>query len=83
MGPYIDTATELTEHTEWRRGDRPQEESRLLTMFADHPDAPLSIHRFVHHGAESCGKYPGEWFGPSATARCTQCVPTTNRKTQG
>ncbi len=44
-------------------------------MFADHPDAPFSIHRFVRCGAESCGKYPGEWFGPSATARCIQLVP--------
>lgn len=52
----------------------PEEESKLLAMFADHPDAPFSIHRFVHLGAEACGKYPGEWFGPSATARCIQCV---------
>lgn len=43
-------------------------------MFADHPDAPFSIHQFVNRGAESCGKYPGEWFGPSATAKCIQCV---------
>lgn len=41
-------------------------------MFADHPDAELSIHRFVQCGAATCGKYPGEWFGPSATARCIQ-----------
>lgn len=60
---------------EWRRGQRPEEESKLLAMFADHPEAPFSIHRFVQCGAESCGKYPGEWFGPSATARCIQSVP--------
>jgi len=30
------------------------------------------LHRFVEHGAEACGKHPGEWFGPSATARCIQ-----------
>ena len=47
-------------------------------MFADHPDAPYSIHRFVQCGADSCGKYPGEWFGPSATARCIQCVSNYN-----
>ncbi|KAJ5162459.1 hypothetical protein N7492_007851 [Penicillium capsulatum] len=64
----------LTLGREWRRGDRAQEESRLLAMFADHPNAPLSIHRFVQHGADSCGKYPGEWFGPSATARCIQLL---------
>jgi cysteine protease ATG4 len=45
-------------------------------MFADHPDAPFSIHRFVNRGAESCGKYPGEWFGPSATAKCIQLLST-------
>ncbi|GAD99846.1 autophagy-related protein 4 [Paecilomyces variotii No. 5] len=57
---------------DWRRGSRPQEESRLIALFADHPSAPFSIHRFVQQGASSCGKYPGEWFGPSATARCIQ-----------
>ncbi|KAE8362964.1 putative cysteine protease atg4 [Aspergillus caelatus] len=58
----------------WRRGDKAEEEAHLLSLFADHPDAPLSIHRFVKHGAESCGKYPGEWFGPSATARCIEAL---------
>ncbi|KAJ5613458.1 hypothetical protein N7528_007112 [Penicillium herquei] len=60
----------------WRKGDRPEEESKLLAMFADHPQAPFSIHRFVQCGADSCGKYPGEWFGPSATARCIQSLST-------
>ncbi|KAJ9326487.1 hypothetical protein DTO027B5_287 [Paecilomyces variotii] len=59
---------------DWRRGSRSQEESRLLSLFADHPSAPFSIHRFVQQGASSCGKYPGEWFGPSATARCIQAL---------
>ncbi|KAL2009268.1 hypothetical protein VTN00DRAFT_7462 [Thermoascus crustaceus] len=59
---------------DWRRGDRAEEESRLLSLFADHPEAPFSIHRFVKYGASSCGKYPGEWFGPSATARCIQAL---------
>ncbi|KAE8349065.1 putative cysteine protease atg4 [Aspergillus coremiiformis] len=58
----------------WRRGEKSQEEARLLSLFADHPDAPLSIHQFVKHGAEACGKYPGEWFGPSATARCIEAL---------
>ncbi|OQE18685.1 hypothetical protein PENSTE_c017G07242 [Penicillium steckii] len=58
----------------WRRGSSPEEESKLLAMFADHPDSPFSVHRFVQRGAESCGKYPGEWFGPSATARCIQIL---------
>lgn len=64
----------LTEEPDWRKGDKPAEESTLLAMFADHPQAPFSIHRFVECGATSCGKFPGEWFGPSATARCIQYV---------
>ncbi|KAH8428893.1 cysteine protease ATG4 [Aspergillus melleus] len=57
---------------DWRRGKGTDEEVQLLRLFADHPDAPLSIHRFVEHGAQSCGKYPGQWFGPSATAKCIE-----------
>lgn len=56
----------------WRRGSRPKDESALLSLFADDPQALFSIHRFVEHGAAACGKHPGEWFGPSATARCIQ-----------
>ncbi|KAK2612231.1 Cysteine protease atg4 [Conoideocrella luteorostrata] len=56
----------------WRRGMHPDEERRLIALFADDRRAPYSIHNFVRHGEESCGKYPGEWFGPSATARCIQ-----------
>ncbi|EEQ91369.1 Cysteine protease atg4 [Blastomyces dermatitidis] len=59
---------------EWRRGTKVKEESNLLSLFADDPRAPFSIHRFVEHGASACGKYPGEWFGPSATARCIQAL---------
>lgn len=55
---------------EWRKGEKHQEHSSLLSLFADAPDAPFSIHKFVEHGAQACGKHPGEWFGPSATARC-------------
>jgi hypothetical protein len=43
-------------------------------LFADDPKAPFSIHKFVEHGASACGKHPGEWFGPSATAMCIQYV---------
>lgn len=58
--------------TDWRRGTREEDESRLLSMFADESDAPFSIHRFVNHGSLYCGKHPGEWFGPSATSRCIE-----------
>ncbi|CRG83259.1 autophagy-related protein 4 [Talaromyces islandicus] len=59
---------------DWRRGTREEDESRLLSMFADEPDAPFSIHRFVNHGSLYCGKHPGEWFGPSATSRCIEAL---------
>ncbi|KAK5126358.1 hypothetical protein LTR85_010594 [Meristemomyces frigidus] len=54
---------------DWRIGQKEQEHKDLIALFADAPDAPFSIHKFVEHGAEACGKHPGEWFGPSATAR--------------
>ena len=53
------------------------QERRLLSKFADDPRAPFSIHKFVDHGARACGTYPGQWFGPSATARCIKYVPMT------
>lgn len=59
---------------DWRKGQAPEAEAKLLSLFADDPEAPFSIHRFVEHGASACGKHPGEWFGPSATARCIQYV---------
>ncbi|XP_044715465.1 peptidase family c54 domain-containing protein [Hirsutella rhossiliensis] len=59
---------------DWRRGELRQDERQLVSLFADDPRAPYSIHNFVHHGASACGKYPGEWFGPSATARCIEAL---------
>ncbi|KAG7134509.1 cysteine protease ATG4 like protein [Verticillium longisporum] len=59
---------------DWRRGVAAEKERQLLSKFADDPKAPYSIHRFVQHGAVACGKYPGEWFGPSATARCIKAL---------
>ncbi|KAI9845869.1 MAG: Cysteine protease atg4 [Thelocarpon superellum] len=61
---------------DWRRGSREREERNIISLFADDPRAPFSIHRFVEHGATSCGKHPGEWFGPSATAQCIQALST-------
>ncbi|KAH8169056.1 peptidase family c54 domain-containing protein [Sarocladium implicatum] len=59
---------------DWRRGMNTQEERNIISQFADDPRAPYSIHNFVKHGEAACGKYPGEWFGPSATARCIQAL---------
>ncbi|PGG96997.1 hypothetical protein GX51_07546 [Blastomyces parvus] len=38
---------------DWRRGTKVKEESNLLSLFADDPKAPFSIHRFVEHGASA------------------------------
>lgn len=63
---------------DWRRGSRNDDERRLLSLFADDPRAPYSIHNFVDHGASACGTYPGQWFGPSATARCIKALSQKN-----
>ncbi|KAL7945259.1 hypothetical protein V8C42DRAFT_325034 [Trichoderma barbatum] len=63
---------------DWRRGQCQQEERQLISMFADDPRAPYSIHNFVRHGATACGKFPGEWFGPSATAQCIQALTSSS-----
>ncbi|KAG9202177.1 Cysteine protease atg4 [Epicoccum nigrum] len=52
----------------------------ILSLFADDVRAPFSVHRFVEHGAAVCGKYPGEWFGPSAAARCIQDLANKHRE---
>lgn len=54
---------------DWRRGQDEKKHYNIISLFADTPEAPFSIHKFVEHGAKACGTYPGEWFGPSATAR--------------
>ncbi|KHJ33782.1 putative cysteine protease atg4 [Erysiphe necator] len=61
---------------DWRRGPVSLEEKKIISLFADDPRAPFSIHKFVEHGTAACGKQPGEWFGPSATARCIQVLTT-------
>jgi cysteine protease ATG4 len=52
----------------------PKTEAAILSLFADDPVAPFSIHRFVSHGATACGTHPGQWFGPSATASCIEAL---------
>ncbi|KAF3920725.1 hypothetical protein AA313_de0204858 [Arthrobotrys entomopaga] len=59
---------------DWRRGKSLLEEQRILSLFADDSRAPFSLHNFVKYGEASCGVHPGEWFGPSATARCIQAL---------
>ncbi|ODV91913.1 hypothetical protein CANCADRAFT_22222, partial [Tortispora caseinolytica NRRL Y-17796] len=48
-------------------------DSRIMQIFADHPNAPASFHSFAEFGT-SYGKNPGEWFGPAAAARCIQRI---------
>ncbi|OAA34578.1 Peptidase C54 [Beauveria brongniartii RCEF 3172] len=59
---------------DWRRGQQKAEEIKIMRMFADDPAAPYSIHNFVDYGSSKCGKYPGEWFGPSATSQCIKAL---------
>ncbi|KAI5806185.1 putative cysteine protease atg4 [Geopyxis carbonaria] len=59
---------------DWRRGEKVDEERRLLSLFADDPKAPFSIHKFVRHGQVACEVNPGEWFGPSAASQCIQAL---------
>ncbi|KAK7931937.1 hypothetical protein PG985_002649 [Apiospora marii] len=63
---------------DWRTKTRDAEEKEIVKLFADDARAPYSLHNFVRHGATACGKYPGEWFGPSATARCIQALTNEN-----
>ncbi|KAF2419786.1 hypothetical protein EJ08DRAFT_621120 [Tothia fuscella] len=66
---------------DWRTGSKPLEEREIISLFADVPKAPFSVHNFVEHGASACGKHPGEWFGPSATARCIQALTNKQEST--
>lgn len=60
---------------DWRRTkSNAKQDSMVASLFADSPEAPFSIHKFVEHGASACGKHPGQWFGPSATASCIKSV---------
>jgi cysteine protease ATG4 len=67
---------------DWRWQDQATNSTHcaILSLFADDARAPFSIHRFVEHGAAVCGKYPGEWFGPSAAARCIQDLANKHRE---
>lgn len=67
---------------DWRWQDHTTDATHcaILSLFADDARAPFSIHRFVEHGAAVCGKYPGEWFGPSAAARCIQDLANKHRE---
>jgi cysteine protease ATG4 len=64
---------------DWRRTTDPGAEREILALFADDSRAPYSLQNFVKHGAVACGKYPGEWFGPSATARCIRALADQHR----
>jgi cysteine protease ATG4 len=73
----------LTQEADWRRRTDPDAERPILSLFADDSRAPYSLHNFVKHGAVACGKHPGEWFGPSATARCIEYVRIPHRAPNG
>lgn len=69
---------------DWRRRKSEViEESKVVSLFADSPEAPFSIHKFVQHGAAACGKHPGQWFGPSATASCIKSATLPQSRVAG
>ena len=68
------TLAQLRLGRKWRHQERDIEQKEILRLFADDPAAPFSIHSFVQHGASACGTFPGQWFGPSATARCIEAL---------
>ena len=41
----------------------------VIAKFADRPEAPLSIHRFIDRGQEMFGKRIPEWYGPTSAAQ--------------
>merc|ERR1711879_657640 len=50
----------------WRLGSEnalPEEYRSTLRLFADHPDAPFSIHKIALQG-RCLSKEVGQWFGP-------------------
>ncbi|KAK9323516.1 hypothetical protein V1517DRAFT_320049 [Lipomyces orientalis] len=57
-------------------------ERRIISWFADDPRAPYSVQNIVYHGWVACGKHPGEWFGPSAAARCMQITCSNFKESQ-
>lgn len=65
---YMLDATNISSKNEADTGRLDRREAEITSMFADHPDCLFSVHNFVKHGEASCGKKPGQWFGPSAAA---------------
>lgn len=54
------------------RNSDSENDKSIIKLFQDKPEAPFSLHNFVQAGKELSNMKPGQWFGPSATARSIQ-----------
>lgn len=49
-------------------------QSHIISFFMDHPNAPLSIHKFAEYGEENLDVDIGAWFGPLTAALTIQAL---------
>jgi cysteine protease ATG4 len=67
---------------EWRLSASTKDElelyKRIISLFRDLPETPLSIHRLVHAGHMIFNKRPSEWFGPTTGAKAAMNVYNSN-----
>ena len=53
---------------------------KIIRLFGDNLESPLSIHNFMEIAENSFSKKPGDWFGPTVTAHLIKQVVEKNRE---